>query len=149
MDAYLERMEAKMDANKDKMKAWLDEMRALRKEKTAYEEETEACLEMAKANPEQMKAGLVEMEAAVDVFEERLDKMYTTDLECNPENYDAVEEHQEVHKKGAAVETIGALEDRYGDRHLAEETDPGRWRVPEEVGRRPQTDDPPCRSRTE
>jgi hypothetical protein len=30
----------------------------------------------------------------------------------------------------------------------AEETDPGRWWVPKEVGRRPQTDDLPCRSCT-
>jgi hypothetical protein len=30
----------------------------------------------------------------------------------------------------------------------SEETDPGRWWVPEEVGRRLHTDDPPCRSCT-
>jgi hypothetical protein len=31
----------------------------------------------------------------------------------------SIAEHQEVPKEEAAVETIGALEDRYGDRHLA------------------------------
>jgi hypothetical protein len=37
----------------------------------------EACLEKAKANPEMTKTGLKEVEAAVDVFEERVNKMDT------------------------------------------------------------------------
>jgi hypothetical protein len=52
-----------------------------------------------------MKHGPEEMEAVVDVFEQGLDKMYTTDLEANEEKSDAVEEHQEVPKEEATVET--------------------------------------------
>jgi hypothetical protein len=59
------------------------------------------------------------MEAAVDVFEERLDKMDTTDLEANPEETEAVVERQEIQNEEAAVGTFRALEDRYGDRHVA------------------------------
>jgi hypothetical protein len=49
----------------------------------------------------------------------RLDKMDTADLEANREKSDAVAEHQEAPKQEAAVETIEALQDRCGDRHLA------------------------------
>jgi hypothetical protein len=63
----------------------------------------------AKTNPEKTMVGL----------EERLNKMDTTDLEANREKSECGSEHLEVPKKEAAVETIGALEDRYGDRHLA------------------------------
>jgi hypothetical protein len=54
----------------------------------------------------------------VDVFEERLNKMDTTDLEANREKSEAVAVRQEVPNKEAEVETILALEDRYGDRRL-------------------------------
>jgi hypothetical protein len=47
---------------------------------TACQEAMEACLEKVKANPRKTKAGLEEMEVVVDVFEERLDKMDSTDL---------------------------------------------------------------------
>jgi hypothetical protein len=40
-------------------------------------------------------------------------------MEANREKPDAVPEHQEVPNEEAAVETIGALQDRYGERHLA------------------------------
>jgi hypothetical protein len=59
------------------------------------------------------------MEAVVDVFDERLNKMDTTDSEASWEKLEAVAEHQGVHKEEAAVETIGALVDQYGDQHLA------------------------------
>jgi hypothetical protein len=59
------------------------------------------------------------MEAAVDVFEERLDKMDTTDFEANREESEAVTVYQEVPNEEAAVETVGALEDGYRDQHLA------------------------------
>jgi hypothetical protein len=42
-----------------------------------------------------------------------------TDLEANPEEIKSEEEHEEVPKKEAAVEAIGALKDRYRDRRLA------------------------------
>jgi hypothetical protein len=76
-----------------------------------------------------MKAGLEEMEAAVDVFQETLDKMDTTNLEANHEKSDAVAEHQKVPKDEAAGEIIGALEDRYRDRHLAigRRRQPKKW----------------------
>jgi hypothetical protein len=41
-----------------------------------------------------MTSGLEEMEAAVDVFEERLDKMDITDLEAKPEEKETVTEQQ-------------------------------------------------------
>jgi hypothetical protein len=57
---------------------------------------------------------LEKMEAAVDVFEEGLKKLDTTDLEANREKSEAVTEKQDAPK-----ETIRALEDRHADRHLA------------------------------
>jgi hypothetical protein len=57
------------------------------------------------------------------------------DLESNSEEKEAVADNQEVPNEEATVETIGTLEERYRDRHLAigshrvppivEETDPG------------------------
>jgi hypothetical protein len=55
-------------------------------------------------------------------------------LEANPEEVKSLVEHQEVPEEEAAVEIFGTVEDRHEDRHLpstAEETDPGRWWVPE------------------
>jgi hypothetical protein len=40
-------------------------------------------------------------------------------LEANPEEIESKSAHQEVPKEVAAMETIGALEDRYGDQYLA------------------------------
>jgi hypothetical protein len=66
-----------------------------------------------------MGSQLEKMEAAVDVFEEGLNKMDTTDLEANREKSEAVAEQQDAHKEEAMVKPIGALVDRYGDQHLA------------------------------
>jgi hypothetical protein len=55
------------------------------------------------------------MEAAVETSQE---EVKTTDFEANPEEKESVAEHQEVPSEEAAVGTIGALEDRYGDRYL-------------------------------
>jgi hypothetical protein len=85
-----------------------------------------ACLENVKNNPEKTKVSLEEMEAAVVVFEECSDKMDTMDFEPSQEKPDTVAEHQEVSKDEVAVEIIGALEDRYGNWHLAV----GRCRQP-------------------
>jgi hypothetical protein len=52
-------------------------------------------------------------------------------LEANREKSEAAPELQDVPKEEAARKTIGALEGRNG------KTDPGRWWVPEEFGRRP------------
>jgi hypothetical protein len=44
---------------------------------------------------------------------------YPRKMEANPEEMKSIAVHQEVPKEGAAVQNIGALVDRYGDRHLA------------------------------
>jgi hypothetical protein len=75
-------MEAKMAANQEIIDAWLEEMKARRK-KTWAKEGTEACLEKTKFGLE---------EAAVYIFEGRLKKMDTKELEANRENSDAVAE---------------------------------------------------------
>jgi hypothetical protein len=50
-------------------------------------------------------------------------------LEANRETSDATAEHQEVPKVEAAVETIGALKDLYGDLHVAvrRRRQPKKW----------------------
>jgi DNA repair exonuclease SbcCD ATPase subunit len=129
MKTNQERIKAKIDANQENIDARLEEMKAWRKDTTT-------CLEKAKANLEKMEAGLEELEAAVDVFEDRLGKMDTTDLEANREKSEAIAVHQEVPNEGAEVETVGPLEDRYGDRRLAVRRSgrltrsPGRGRLP-------------------
>lgn len=45
--------------------------------------------------------------------------METMDLKASQEKSDVVAEYQEVPKDEATVEIIRALEDWYGDRHLA------------------------------
>jgi hypothetical protein len=100
----------------------MGEMRAWRKGTTARQEETEACLESKDPTSVQIESVAVQEEAP---------------------------------KEEAAVETFGALKERHGrpaSRRTAQpatdETDPGQWWVPEEVGRRLQRDDPPCHSCT-
>jgi hypothetical protein len=61
--------------------------------KVWLKETTEASLEKAKTNPERTNAGLEVVEAAMDVFEERLNKMHTTDLEVNREKSGALAVH--------------------------------------------------------
>jgi hypothetical protein len=55
----------------------------------------------------------------VDVFKERLNKMYTTDLEVNREKFEAMAEQQDAPNEEVAVETIGALKDQCWDQQLA------------------------------
>jgi hypothetical protein len=62
----------------------------------------------------------------VDVFEEGLDKMDTTDLEANWEKSEAVLEQQDIPMEGTEVENIRALVYQYGDWHLA----PGHHQQP-------------------
>jgi hypothetical protein len=61
------------------------------------------------------------MEAAVDVFEERLNKMVITLSEASWDKLGAVVEQQDIPKEDATVETIRTLEDPCGDRYLAVE----------------------------
>jgi hypothetical protein len=63
-----------------------------------------------------IKAGLEEMEAAMETNKGEVN---ATDFASNPKEKEAVEKHQDVLNEEAAMETIGTLEDRYGDRHLA------------------------------
>jgi hypothetical protein len=58
------------------------------------------------------------MKASQETMEANQEKLEATDLEANLEEIEAVAEHQEVRKEEAAVRTVGALEDRYGDRYL-------------------------------
>jgi hypothetical protein len=82
-------MEARTDASNEKFEALRG---TLVSRMDIHQARTEA-------NPEKMKASLEEMKATVDVFEERLDKMDTTDLEANQEKLNAVVKHQEVPKR--------------------------------------------------
>jgi hypothetical protein len=47
-----------------------------------------------------------------------LEEVKATDVEANPEDIEAIAERQKVPNEEAAVEAIGALEDRYGDLRL-------------------------------
>jgi hypothetical protein len=85
-----------------------------------------------KASYEEMKAHQERMMAVM--------KAGLEEIECQLE-------HQDVPKEEAVMEIIRALEDRYGDHHLApltaDEMDPGRWWILEKVGC-PHTNDRPC-----
>jgi hypothetical protein len=59
------------------------DMRVWRKEVKARRETSEACHKKAKSNPEDTKPNLEEMETTEVVFEERLNKMDTADLDDN------------------------------------------------------------------
>jgi hypothetical protein len=72
-------------------------------------------------------------------------------LKANPGELQSVAVHQEVPKEEAEVEMIvsseGASWGQASSRKAPptdEETDPGRWWVPAEVGRCPRTVDRPC-----
>jgi hypothetical protein len=71
---------------------------------------------MSKAKPDKTKAVPEEIKTAVETD---LDEVKATDLEATPEETGAVAERQEIRKEEPAMEAIGALEDRCGDRHLA------------------------------
>jgi L-fucose isomerase-like protein len=63
-----------------------------------------------------MDLQLDEMEIAVETNQEEVNAI---DLEANLEEMESRFGVSGVPKKDAAVETFGALKDRYGDRHLA------------------------------
>jgi hypothetical protein len=97
---------------------------------------------------EEIKTGQAEMKAAVSAilremksWQEKM-KVYPEKWEENAEEMKSIVEHQEVPKGGAAVKTVKSTEGVVlgpGSSHrvllTAEETDPGRWWLPEEVGR--------------
>jgi hypothetical protein len=104
-------------ANPDKMNASLEQMKT---RKDVFEEKLDkmdaamkACLGKTEAN---LETGREPKEADSKTD---LDKMDTTYFEANPEENEAMAKHKEVPKEEAALEIIGALKDRYGDRHLA------------------------------
>jgi hypothetical protein len=61
-----------------------------------------------------MKVSQVRMEASHK-------KLEAINLEANPEEIEAIVEHQEIPHKEASVETVGALKDRPRDQELAVE----------------------------
>jgi hypothetical protein len=93
-----------------------------------------------------MEINQEEMKAMLDTC---LEKMKT-----NPGELQSVAVHQKVPNEEVTVETIRALEEQYGDWHLArapltaKETDPGQWWILEEVGHCLQINDPLCHSCT-
>jgi hypothetical protein len=97
----------------------------------------EASREEAKATQEKTKAILEEIKAAVKTG---LGDVKARDLEANSEETNAIVARRKVPNEEAAVEAIGALEDRYGDRRLAVgcRRQPKKW-VPAEAGRPPRT----------
>jgi hypothetical protein len=114
--AEMKTIQAKTDASLNEMKQEL---------RVSQEHQEEGMLAKMETNQERMDpkldahhkwiiarmdSQLVKMEATVDVFEERFNKMDTTDLEA---------EQQDTPKEEAAVESIEALEDRCWNQHLA------------------------------
>jgi hypothetical protein len=71
-------------------------------------------------NKERMKANQGKMMAKLDDHHERMTARMDAQLEKTEET-ESESTHQEVPKEEAAVETFGALKERYGDRHLAVE----------------------------
>jgi hypothetical protein len=111
----IERMEAKIGAE---IKTILEKMDSNQEKMDDGQEETKSQVgslaSRIHVNQEEMKY----------MFDACLEKM-----ETNPKEKEAVEEQQEVPKNEAAVETIEALEDRYGDGHLAvgRRRQPKKW----------------------
>jgi DNA repair exonuclease SbcCD ATPase subunit len=79
------------------------------------------------ANQEKMMAKLdaghnrtmARMDSKLETMEACLGETEATNLEASPEEIEFEAEHEEVPKKKDAVETFGALKERYGDWHLA------------------------------
>jgi Asp-tRNA(Asn)/Glu-tRNA(Gln) amidotransferase C subunit len=84
-----------------------------------WQKTTEVWLEKIKGNPEKTKVSLEELEAAVHVFEEKLNKMDTTDLEANWEKLEAIAVHREDPYKETKAKTVRTQEGRHEDWHVA------------------------------
>jgi hypothetical protein len=125
VDSNEKEMKEEIKTNQAKMDAWLEEMKAWRKNDGLPRSDGDLCRK-GEGQPSEDEGRPGRNGGAVDVFEERLYKMDTTDLEANRENSEAVTMHQEVPNEEAEVETVGALEDRYRDQNL----DIGRRRQP-------------------
>jgi N-acetylglutamate synthase-like GNAT family acetyltransferase len=94
MRTFQERMETKMDVNQEKMVNRQEKMKA----------QAASFASQISANQEELKA----------MLNACLEKM-----EANPGELHSIAVHQKLCKEEAAVETIEAMEDRYGDWHLA------------------------------
>jgi hypothetical protein len=68
------------------------------------------------ANHEELMTLMKASQEGMGAHQEKLGIM---DLEVNPEEVEVIAENQEVPNEEVAVETIRALEDQYGDQHLA------------------------------
>jgi hypothetical protein len=110
MEHMMARLLAEIRTNREKMRAGQELLK-------------EEMVAMLDAHHERMMArmdsSLDKMEAEVDVFEESLNKTGIMDLEANREKSENVAGQQNASEEDAAVETIGALLDRYGVLHLA------------------------------
>jgi hypothetical protein len=107
--AILEEMEAVEEASLEEMKARMDVFEG---ELGRMDATRKACLERMEANVETSQKSR-EAESMTDL------ENVCLGVEVNREKSEAVVEHQEVPKEEATVEAIGALEDQYGDQHLA------------------------------
>jgi hypothetical protein len=115
----------KMDANQAKTDANQRGMRErMRDGQKHLKEEMRAGQELLKqemlakldAHHERMTA---KMDTQLKKIEACLEKAEAKVLEANPEEIDSESEHQEVPKGQVAVDTVEALENRFGDWHLA------------------------------
>jgi hypothetical protein len=109
MEQMMARLLAEIRTNREELEAGREHLKEdIMAKLDAYHERVMA----------RMYSQLEKMKAAENVFEERLNKMDTTDFEAKPGKSDAVEERQNVHKEEAAMETIGVLMDQKWDQHL-------------------------------
>jgi hypothetical protein len=85
----------------------------------------------------EIKADDVEMMVEMKALrEEMVAILKAADLESNAEEKEAVAEHQELSEHWR---TDMGTASSHRVQPTAEETNPGRWRFPAEVGRRPRT----------
>jgi hypothetical protein len=105
MDSYHEELKASQQRMIAKMDAWLEGTNASREVMEACQEKTETRIDTSQAQMEaEIKTGL--------------EKVMAMDLEASPGEVEVIAELQKVPDE-ATVETIGALEESYGDLHLA------------------------------
>jgi hypothetical protein len=114
------RVEAKIEASNEKFEVLQD---TLVSQMDIHQARTEAMKEKMDTHQESMEAKmdawLKEMKAWRREMMACQEAMDTTDLAASREKLEAIAVHQEVPKEEAAVETIRAQVDQFGDWHLA------------------------------
>jgi hypothetical protein len=122
--AEMNAMGEKMDSNRDRMEGKIEA--EIRTTQVKTDAKMESLASWMDVNQEHSVAGLEKIKAMVEACLEKMEaypigmeadqeKLKVTDLEANPEEMDVMAERQKVPNKESAVETIKALEDRYGD----------------------------------